>query len=156
LDALGVRLLEVLKYRGISLTEFKRDPRGSFRLIEINPRPGDWPERLAQLCGANLVLTAYKASLGEKVAPARTDRFGVKWANVAEDLYYCIRGYRLFGFPDEHRGLLGWLSDLRGLESGAFWSWRDPKPAWVRFQGMVRDFRERERDLHRARRAVGG
>lgn len=147
LERVGADLLRILRYRGISLTEFKRDADGSFKLIELNPRPGDWPERLAQLCGANLVLTAYRESIGEHVVPHRANRVGVKWANLAEDFYYCVRGYRLFGHPDEHRGLFRWLRELKGLESGAFFSWSDPVPALVRFSGMVREFRAREREL---------
>lgn len=147
LERVGAELLKILRYRGISLTEFKRDTDGSFKLIELNPRPGDWPERLAQLCGANLVLTAYKETLGEHVPPHRATRSGVKWANLAEDFYYCVRGYRLFGYQEEHRGWLGWLRDIRGLESGAFFAWSDPLPALVRFQGMWREFREREKHL---------
>ncbi|MBU4230835.1 MAG: hypothetical protein KKG88_11130 [Proteobacteria bacterium] len=148
LEKVGAELLQILRYRGISLTEFKRNTDGSFKLIELNPRPGDWPERLAQLCGANLVLTAYRETLGERVPPHRISRFGVKWANIAEDLYYCVRGYRLLGYPEEHRGWWGWFKDLKGLESGAFFSWVDPFPAIVRFRAMWREFRAREKQLN--------
>lgn len=147
LEEVGAELLKILRYRGISLTEFKRDIDGSFKLIELNPRPGDWPERLAQLCGANLVLTAYRETLGEQVPTHRANRAGVKWCNIAEDIYYCVRGYRLFGYPEEHRGWLGWLRDFRGTESGAFFAWDDPVPALIRFRGMWREFRERERQF---------
>lgn len=145
LERVGREYLKILNYRGISLTEFKRTPDGSYKVIELNPRPGDWPERLAQLCGANLVLTAYRDTLGDMVTPHAITRYGVKWANLPEDFYYCVRGYRLLGYPEAHRGLWGWLSDLRGLNSDAFFSWRDPMPFWVRLKGMVRDFRARER-----------
>lgn len=147
LERVGREYLKILNYRGISLTEFKRTPEGSYKVIELNPRPGDWPERLAQICGANLVLTAYRDTLGESVAPHAITRYGVKWANLPEDLYYCVRGYRLLGYPEAHRGWYGWLSDLRGLGSDAFFSWRDPMPFWVRLKGMVRDFRARERQI---------
>ncbi len=150
LEQLGRRLLKILQYRGISLTEYKKDPQGNFRLIEINPRPGDWPERLAQLCNANLVLTAYRDSIGSRVMPHRLNRFGVKWANIPEDFYYCVRGYRLLGYPHEHRGFFGWLKDIRGLETDAFFSWTDPLPAFVRVRGMFRDFREREMKIKRS------
>lgn len=147
LERVGAELLKILRYRGISLTEFKRDVDGSFKLMELNPRPGDWPERLAQLCGANLVLTAYREALGEHVLPHRATRYGVKWCNIAEDLYYCVRGYRLLGYPEEHKGWLGWMKDFKGTESGAFFAWDDPLPALVRFHGMWREFCEREKRL---------
>jgi predicted ATP-grasp superfamily ATP-dependent carboligase len=149
LDRIGREFLRILRYRGISLTEFKRAPTGDFKLIELNPRPGDWPERLAQVCGANLVLVAYKETLGERVAPHSITRFGRKWANLPEDFYYCVRGYRLLGWPEAHRGFFGWLSDIHGLASDAFFDWRDPWPAWIRFKGMCREFARRERSLTR-------
>jgi predicted ATP-grasp superfamily ATP-dependent carboligase len=149
LERVGREFLRILGYRGISLTEFKRTPDGGFKLIELNPRPGDWPERLAQVCGANLVLVAYKETLGEKVTPHSITQFGRKWANLPEDFYYCVRGYRLLGWPEAHRGFVGWLQDIRGLASDAFFHWRDPLPAWVRFKGMCRDFAARERKLAR-------
>jgi D-aspartate ligase len=149
LDRVGREFLRILRYRGISLTEFKRTSRGGFKLIELNPRPGDWPERLAQVCGANLVLVAYKETIGERVTPHSITSFGRKWANVPEDFYYCVRGYRLLGWPQAHRGFFGWLSDIRGLTSDAFFHWRDPWPAWVRFKGMCREFASRERGLVR-------
>jgi D-aspartate ligase len=151
LERVGREFLRILRYRGISLTEFKRTPEGSFKLIELNPRPGDWPERLAQVCGANLVLVAYKETLGERVPPHSITRFGHKWANLPEDFYYCVRGYRLLGWPEAHRGFFGWLQDIRGLASDAFFHWRDPLPAWIRFKGMCRDFAAREREQVRSR-----
>jgi D-aspartate ligase len=155
LERIGAEFLKLLRYRGISLTEFKRTGDGRYKVIELNPRPGDWPERLAQICGANLVLVAYRETLGQKVPPHRITRFGLKWANTPEDLYYSVRGYRLLGYPDSHRGWLGWLRDIRGLAADAFFSWRDPMPAWVRFKGMCREFLRRERALRANRRRWG-
>jgi len=148
LEAAGREYLKILNYRGISLTEFKRAPDGSYKVIELNPRPGDWPERLAQLCGANLVLTAYLDTLGEKVEPHAITRYGVKWVNLPEDFYYCVRGYRLLGYDEAHRGFWGWLKDFRGVRSDAFFSWRDPMPFWIRLKGVVNDFGARERKIH--------
>ncbi len=149
LETIGREFLHILRYRGISLTEFKRTQDGGLKLIELNPRPGDWPERLAQVCGANLVLVAYRETLGEKVTPHSINQFGRKWVNLPEDFYYCVRGYRLLGWPEAHRGLFGWLGDLRGLASDAFFHWRDPLPAWLRLKGMWAEFAKRERQLSR-------
>ena len=149
LERLGRSLLKIFKYRGISLTEFKMDSTGRLKAIELNPRPGDWPERLAQLSGANVVLTAYRDTLGLPVRESRAFRFGLKWANLSEDLYYCLRGYRLLGYPGAHRGFWGWYRDLQGLATGAFFSWTDPLPGLVRTWGMIKDFRARERMIPR-------
>ena len=149
LDRIGREFLRILRYRGISLTEFKRTPQGSYKLIELNPRPGDWPERLAQVCGANLVLVAYRQTLGEPVVPHSITHFGRKWVNLPEDFYYCVRGYRLMGWPEAHRGWFGWLRDMRGVAADAFFSWRDPLPGLVRLKGMCREFWRRERAIAR-------
>jgi predicted ATP-grasp superfamily ATP-dependent carboligase len=147
LEALGQRLLKMFGYRGISLTEFKKSANGDYKLIETNTRPGGWPERLAQLCGANLVLSAYHDAIGKKVPIQTQKHYGVKWANLSEDFYYCVRGYRLLGYPKAHKGLMGWLKDLKGLKTGAFFAWDDPVPSLVRFKGVVSDFMERERKI---------
>ncbi len=147
LEELGKRLLKMFGYRGISLTEFKKSSKGDYKLIETNTRPGGWPERLAQICGANLVLSAYHDAIGRKVPIQTQKQYGVKWANLSEDLYYCVRGYRLLGYPKAHKGLMGWIKDLKGLRTGAFFSWNDPVPALVRFKGVVSDFVERERKI---------
>jgi D-aspartate ligase len=147
LERLGVRFLKMTGYAGISLTEFKKGSDGKFRLIESNTRPGGWPERLAAVCGMNLVLAAYSLAVGRAVVPVTKQPYGLKWANLSEDFYYCVRGYRLLGYGWAHRGVWGWLRDLRGLKTVAFFTWRDPLPSLVRFVGMVRDFSDRERSL---------
>lgn len=149
LEKLGRRLLQILGYRGISLTEFKMDDKGTLKAIELNPRPGDWPERLAQISGSNLVFAAYRDTLGLPVEPTIATGYGRKWVNMLEDLYYCVRGYKLLGFPYAHRGLLGWLRDLKGLKTCAFFSWTDPVPGLVRARGMIKDFLKRERQLRK-------
>jgi hypothetical protein len=93
------------------------------------------------------VLTAYKDTIGHQIESQQINRFGLKWANISEDFYYSVRGYRTLGYPDAHRGFWGWLKDLRGLETGAFFSWSDPVPGIVRSRGMLRDFWEREKEL---------
>ncbi len=144
---MGRMLISLLGYQGIALAEFKRTESGEYKVIEINPRPGDWPERLAQLGGANLVVMAYQHCLNDPIDSFEVTSSGIKWIHFAEDFYYCVRGYRLLGFPDAHCGFWRWLYNLRGIRSDAFFSWRDPLPAWIRLIDMIRDFRERERNL---------
>lgn len=148
LAELGTELLRMTRYQGISLTEFKKGPEGGYHLIETNVRPGGWPERLAQLCGFNLVHLAYRQALGEELRPiAREQLYGLKWSNLAEDFYYSVRGYRLLGYRWAHRGLSQWMKDMNGVKTGAFFSWEDPLPSLVRFAGVVKDFWRRERSL---------
>jgi predicted ATP-grasp superfamily ATP-dependent carboligase len=125
---MGRALLKHWGYKGISLTEFKRGPDGKLRLIEVNTRPGGWPERLAQVCGANLVLVAYMDAIEDSVpfphVPVvdcinwQATGYGKRWANVMEDVWLFKR------WP--------------GRVTDAFFDWRDPMPFFTRLRGWLR------------------
>jgi D-aspartate ligase len=76
-EALGLRVLEALAYRGISQSEFKRDPAtGHYFFIEINPRIVN-NTGIDTAAGADTVYAAYAQAAGlpfERGArrPART------------------------------------------------------------------------------------
>ena len=76
----GLELLRALDFHGPAQVEFKRDPRdGAFKLIEVNPRLWQW-HGLAERCGVNLPLIAYRDLLGEKVEPVRMRPARPRWA----------------------------------------------------------------------------
>ena len=61
----GVQILEMFDYQGISFIEFKLDLRdGRYKLIEINPRTTHC-NSLASACGVNIPYAAYRNALGE-------------------------------------------------------------------------------------------
>ena len=61
----GLRLLQELRFHGVSQVEFKRDPRdGRFCLMEVNARHWKW-HGLAARCGVNLSLAAYRDAIGD-------------------------------------------------------------------------------------------
>ena len=81
--AAGRKLLRAVRYTGVAQVEFKRDPHGELRLLEINPRPWAWNE-LAADCGVNLPLALYCAALGKRLRtrqalPGRKWRHGRLW-----------------------------------------------------------------------------
>lgn len=147
LDALGKRLVEMTHFYGICLTEFKRDPNGQLRLIELNPRPGGWVEHLGTYCGANFVLAAYQDTIGQKVVPHRSTRPGVKWVNFLEHMYYCLRGYGVFGYPESLTSVKTWLCSLKGTRIETFFAWRDPVPALVRNLSLIKELYQAEKRL---------
>jgi predicted ATP-grasp superfamily ATP-dependent carboligase len=76
----GLRLLAALRFRGISQVEFKRDPRdGRYKLMEVNARLWQW-HGLAAACGVDVVRIAYRDLLGDRPAPVRMAREGLRWA----------------------------------------------------------------------------
>jgi D-aspartate ligase len=76
----GLRLLKALGFHGISQVEWKRDPRdGVLKLIEVNPRLWQW-HGLASACGVDIPWIAYSDLVGERLAPARMNVEGKRWA----------------------------------------------------------------------------
>src|SRR5690606_16075463 len=91
---LGQRLIRSLGFHGIANTEFKRDQRdGTFKLIEINPRPGMW-NWSAFSAGINLPALAYHEALGEKLGFIGGTRKELIWLRTWSDLANCLFFYR--------------------------------------------------------------
>jgi len=92
----GLRLLSALGFYGISQVEFKLDPRdGLYKLIEVNARFWKW-HSLATYCGVNLAAIAYLDLIGRNSTPAVSQRYGVRWTCLAEELKELLRGRMSF------------------------------------------------------------
>ena len=80
-----MRLLQELRYHGVSQVEFKRDPRdGRFCLMEVNARHWMW-HSLAAASGVNLSLAAYRDVTGHPyMATRQVD--GRKWVVAITDV----------------------------------------------------------------------
>jgi predicted ATP-grasp superfamily ATP-dependent carboligase len=64
-----IKYFQDVKYRGLFMAEFKKDPRdGVFKLLEINARSAG-SSYFAVACGMNHVLRAYLDALGEEIHP---------------------------------------------------------------------------------------
>lgn len=75
----GLRLLRALEFTGLSQVEFKRDPGGSFRLMEVNPRLWQW-HGLASACGVDLPRIAYEDLTGERPEAVSMNGRRRRWA----------------------------------------------------------------------------
>jgi predicted ATP-grasp superfamily ATP-dependent carboligase len=144
LDSIGRKIIKHFEYYGIALAEYKRTKDGELKLIEINTRPGDWPERLSQIGGANIVKMAYDSVFNKKITQYTVQQSGLKWANISEDFYYSVRGYKILGYKDAHIGFFKWFKDIVGLKTGAFFDITDPLPSFIRFVDMLKEFYKRE------------
>lgn len=118
----GLRLLQEMRYHGISHVEFKRDPRdGRFKLMEINTRHYG-THSLAAACGVDLSATAYDDARGRPRATAR-QREGVRWLHGSTDVVASaqelVRG---------ELSLREWLSPLRGVRLDGMFLFDDPLP----------------------------
>jgi predicted ATP-grasp superfamily ATP-dependent carboligase len=121
----AVRLLQALRYWGVSQVEFKRDPRdGRYRLMEVNARHWMW-HSLAAASGVNLSFVAYADAIGQPfVAPRQGD--GAKWIVASKDLPLALH--------EVWRGELGpgeLARSLAGVRTDGVLSPRDPVPGLV-------------------------
>lgn len=119
----GVPFLKALGFKGISVAEFKRDPRdGHLKFIEINARTWLW-HSLSGRCGVDLSYLYYLLLTKQNPEPKLTQTEGIKWI-------YLVRHY-LSSREKRKKGELTWyhwLKSLKGKKEYALFTWDDPLP----------------------------
>ena len=117
-----LRLLQELRYHGVSQVEFKRDPRdGRNCLMEVNARHWMW-HSLAAASGVNLSLAAYRDAIGHPYV-ARRQVDGRKWVVAITDIRDAQAEFR-----HGEREVLPWLKSYAGVVQDGVLSVRDPVP----------------------------
>ncbi len=120
---LAGRLLASMDYYGLVEVEFKRDARdGRPRLLDVNARTWGY-HSLGPAAGVDFPYLLLRDQLGEDVPRTRA-RPGVRWIRLETDVPNAVR--------DMWRGRLrprDYLRTLRGIDTEAVWSLRDPLPA---------------------------
>lgn len=121
----SLRLFDAVDYRGLAYLEMKRDRRtGRAYIIEPNIGRPTGRSAIAEMGGVELLLTAYRDALGERLPEARTQTYrGVKWIYWRHDLQAAI--YAAW------RGRLtprGWWRSVRGPKFEAVFDSNDPVP----------------------------
>ena len=82
----ALRLLQELRFHGVTQVEFKRDPRdGRFNLMEVNARHWKW-HWLATACGVNLSLGRLQRRHRRARSTRRRQIDGVKWIVANKDV----------------------------------------------------------------------
>lgn len=120
---LALRLLEEVRYHGVSDVEFKRDPRdGVLKFMEINARHGLWA-RLATASGVDLTKVAYLDAVGRPVK-ARRQRDGVVWADAFRDAKDSARE-----IARREMSVAEWMRPLLAVRADAVLSLVDPAPS---------------------------
>jgi D-aspartate ligase len=119
----AVRLLTRMGYYGLVEVEFKRDARdGLPKLLDVNARTWGY-HSLGAAAGVDFPRMLVADQLGYDVSPARA-RAGVRWIRLETDLPNACR--------DIWRGRLrlrDYARSLRGIDTEAVFSLRDPLPA---------------------------
>lgn len=118
----SLKFLREIGYYGLAELEYKRDPRdGEYKLLDVNVRTWGY-HTLGGAAGVDFPYLLFRDQLGEPVAPA-TARAGVRWIRLATDVPNAlvdIRARRLR--PGAY------ARTLRGIDTEAVFSWRDPLP----------------------------
>jgi D-aspartate ligase len=122
LEAPSARFLREIGYYGLVELEYKRDPRdGEFKLMDVNART--WGYHTAgYAAGVDFPYLLFRDQLGESVDPIK-GRNGVSWIRLATDVPNAL--------VDIRAGRLraaAYLRSLRGIDTEAVFSWRDPLP----------------------------
>lgn len=120
---MGTEFLKEIRFHGIGIMEFKRDPRnGRYKVIEVNARP--WTQLyLATLSGVNLPYIAYRDALGEPVEKMLDYEAGIKWLCMSEDFRACAGR-----FAAGTLGIGEYLGSLRGKTVYSSLDFTDPVP----------------------------
>jgi predicted ATP-grasp superfamily ATP-dependent carboligase len=122
LEEPSIRFLREIGYYGLAELEYKRDARdGEFKLLDVNART--WGYHTAgYAAGVDFPYLLFADQLGEPVEPVRA-RGGVSWIRLATDVPNAL--------VDIRAGRLragAYLRTLRGIDTEAVFSWRDPLP----------------------------
>jgi D-aspartate ligase len=82
---LGHNIVERLALTGVAKLDFKRDPQGNLRLLEINPRFNLWHHPGA-VAGLNIPALVYADLAGRPRPQAIRVKAGVRWCRAWKDL----------------------------------------------------------------------
>lgn len=117
------RLMKQIGYKGVLDIGYRFDPRdGKYKVLDINPRVGGAFRIFVARNGMDVVRSLYLDMTGQQQLPI-TPREGRRWLYEDYDLIstYCYfkEGSLKFG---------EWLKSFKGVEEGAWFSWKDPLP----------------------------
>ncbi|HZG71980.1 MAG TPA: hypothetical protein VEY51_10650, partial [Chondromyces sp.] len=138
----GVELLRDLELTGISVAEFKRDPRdGELKFIEINARTWLW-HSLSEACGIDLSYLYYLEMTGQHPKPRLKQEEGITWVYLVRD-FLSVWEKRQEG----HYSIRQWLKTLRGKKVYALFSLYDPMPFFRSALSHVKNHWKNKRKL---------
>ncbi|MGZ4429734.1 MAG: carboxylate--amine ligase [Nocardioidaceae bacterium] len=122
LEELALRFLRAIDYYGLVELEFKHDrTSGSYKLLDVNARTWGY-HTLGAAAGVDFPYLLYLDQLGRSLPTVRA-RSGVRWIRLVTDVPNAARDIRA-GAVD----VRGYLRTLRGIDTEAVFSARDPLP----------------------------
>ncbi|MGA2992084.1 MAG: ATP-grasp domain-containing protein [Candidatus Korobacteraceae bacterium] len=122
LRAAATRVLAAARMTGLVEVEFKRDPSGRYRLLDVNPRVWGW-HTLGARAGVDFSYLLWLLAQGEPV-PQLQAVPGISWMRLGTDIPVALQQLV--------RGTLSWKAYLRGLfspQDSPIFAIDDPVPA---------------------------
>ena len=118
-----VRLMKAIGYKGVLDIGYRWDLRdGRYKVLDINPRVGQAFRLFVSKDGTDVVRALYRDLTGEQIGPI-VPRDGRRWVIEDYDLESSMDYFR-----EGTLRFLPWLRSFKGLEEGAWFSWKDPVP----------------------------
>jgi D-aspartate ligase len=118
----SARFLKASDFYGLVELEYKHDPEdGEWKLLDVNARTWGY-HTLGPASGVDFPYLLYRDQLGMSVPRLRA-RPGVRWIRVVTDVPNAVR--------DASAGSIkvrDYVRTLRGIDTEAVFSWRDPLP----------------------------
>lgn len=118
-----IDFMQAIGYKGILDIGYRFDPRdGSYKVLDINPRVGQAFRLFLSENGMDVVRTLYLDLTGQKlypIIPKEERKWVIEDFDIVSSLHYHWEGTLTFG---------DWLRSFKGLEEGAWFSWKDPLP----------------------------
>jgi D-aspartate ligase len=118
----SARFLKAIDFYGLVELEYKHDRRdGEWKLLDVNARTWGY-HTLGRAAGVDFPYLLYRDQMGLSV-PRLHARTGVRWIRVLTDVPNAVRDVAAGSIKARD-----YLSTLRGIDTEAVFSWRDPLP----------------------------
>jgi predicted ATP-grasp superfamily ATP-dependent carboligase len=122
LEELSLRFLHEIAYYGLVELEYKQDAEdGTYKLLDVNARTWGY-HSLGPAAGVDFPYLLFRDQVGLPVDEVKA-RVGVRWIRLLTDLPNAVRD-----MAAKQIRARDYLRSLRGVDTEAVFSWRDPLP----------------------------
>jgi D-aspartate ligase len=130
---LTTRFMKAVGYQGILDIGYRLDPRdGRYKVLDINPRIGQAFRLFVAKNNHDVIRSLYLDFTGQP-QPVVEQRPGRRWLIEDFDLISSYHYYR-----EGTLDFRSWVRSFRGVEEGAWFSWRDPAPVALMIRSLAK------------------
>lgn len=127
-----VEFMKAIGYKGILDIGYRFDPRdGLYKVLDINPRIGQAFRLFLSENGMDVARALYLDLTGQErfpIVPVEGRRWIIEDFDLVSSLHYYKEGTLTIS---------EWLRSFKGVEEGAWFSWKDPRPFFIMVSGLI-------------------